>query len=132
MSQLKGLFLIMHVGLIPTYLTDNIDNETIKETIFYLGNLANLSTFEHLLMVHTGKVKRSWKGLTDPAVEATLDVRKGSILTWRRGFCPKELNKCTQDWQSWHQAFARWITIRSWFFLKVYFAITNLKNKGFL
>ena len=118
MSQLKGLFLIMHVGLIPTYLTDNIDNETIKEIIFYLGNLANLSTFEHLLMVHTGKVKRSWKGLTDPAVEATLDVRKGSILTWRRGFCPKEGNKCTQDWQSWHQAFARWITIRSWFFWK--------------
>ena len=57
MSQLKGLFLIMHVGLIPTYLTDNIDNETIKETIFYLGNLANLSIFEHLLIVHTGKVK---------------------------------------------------------------------------
>ena len=118
MSQLKGLFLIMHVDLIPTYLTDNIDNETIKEAIFYLENLANLSTFEHLLMVHTGKVKRSWKGLTDPAVEATLDVRKGSILTWRRGFCPKEGNKCTQDWQSWHQAFARWITIRSWFFWK--------------
>ena len=44
-------------SLIPTYLTDNFDNETIKETIFYLGNLANLSTFEHLLMVHTGKVK---------------------------------------------------------------------------
>ena len=118
MSKLKGLFLIMHVGLIPTYLTDNIDNETIKETIFYLGNLANLSTFEHLLMVHTGKVKRSWKGLTDPAVEATLDVQKGSILTWRRGFCSKEGNKCTQDWQSWHQAIARWIIIRSWFFWK--------------
>ena len=59
MSQLKGFFLVMHVGLIPTYLTDNIDNETIKENIFYLGNLANLSTFEHLLMMHTGKVKRS-------------------------------------------------------------------------
>ena len=75
MSQLKGLFLIMHVGLIPTYLTDNIDNETIKETIFYLGNLANLSTFEHLLMVHTGKVKKSWKGLTNALKTDKVDIK---------------------------------------------------------
>ena len=59
-SQLKGFIFVDYArGLDPYLLTGNIDNETIKETIYYLGNLANLSTFEHLLMVHTGKVKRS-------------------------------------------------------------------------
>ena len=123
MSQLKGLFFIMHVGLIPTYLT-------IKETIF-----REPCKFEYLRTLVDGAHWQGQKKLKRPARSGrgghlgcleglNFNVKEG-VLSQGREQMHSRLTKLTSSLcQMNYNSFM--------IFLKVYFAITNLKNKGFL
>ena len=127
----------MLVGLIPTYLTGNIDVKTSKEAIFLFREPRE---FEYLKTLVDGAHWQGQKKLKRPDRSG-----RGGHLGCSEGFNFNLYKQHLKEGvlsQGREQMHSRLTKLSSslcqmnynsfMIFLKVYFAITNLKNKGIL